>query len=242
MKSDQESEPPAKEGGMQQKRSAKRSSRILVLVLIGGILIAGSYPVWLRMAERVARAERAHESAKTPSGKRAQAFFDEAATTSEGGGRLLLSKYAEGLEALGEAPLDPKTDANRECYRFTWLRTFHRPVVFRVDVKGDGAASLTIKVADGAGGYEWGKVVRNETKALDKTVAGKLKAQAQKILKSDLYEKTGGFDGSHWLVEVLMNGRYHVVCRWSPTEGDVRNMGQLLIDQAPAEDDFTPVY
>lgn len=219
------------------------SRRLLVLILAGAFLIAGAYPAWLAVAEREAKKERARERATDPDGKRAEAFFGKIATMSDDRDMLLMSRFAVCLEALGESSLESrKANASQECYRFTWLRSFHRPVVFRAELKNNAESRLTIKVADGAGGYELGKVIRNETQSLDKTVAEKLRARAQKILKLEPYEKWHGLDGSFWLMEVLVSGHYHVVYRWTPKEGDMQSMGQLLIEQAPASPDFAPVY
>lgn len=217
--------------------------RPLALVIIGAILIAGSYPIWVSVAERAAKADRARQRAKTPGGERVATFFGKVATLSDDGELWRMSRFAECLEALSEPPLTAKeAQGSQACYRFTWLRTFHRPVVFRVEVKRDGSATYQVKVADGAGGYEWGKVVRNETKVIDPALAATFKAQAQKLLKLEPYEKSRGLDGASWLIEVRMDGRYHAVSRWSPSDGEFQKMGQLFIDQAPAGTDFTPAY
>ena len=38
-------------------------------------------------------------------------------------------------------------------------------------------------------------------------------------------ERTDGVDGAQWLVEGIKDGRYHLVDRWSPTDGPVRQSG-----------------
>ena len=45
-----------------------------------------------------------------------------------------------------------------------------------------------------------------------------------------------GLDGSHWILEALNNGYYHIVDRWSPEGGPTREMGERLLELA----DYTP--
>jgi hypothetical protein len=69
--------------------------------------------------------------------------------------------YSSQLKALEEQPFYSKDPPKETAvYRFTWLRTFHRPVALRLDVKPDGSGRFVIKVCDGAGGYEPGKLVK----------------------------------------------------------------------------------
>src|ERR1700754_2651077 len=48
--------------------------------------------------------------------------------------------YAEHLRAAGEGPL---SDMPGPTLRFTWLRTFHAPVVIRVGPAANGGLTLT---------------------------------------------------------------------------------------------------
>jgi hypothetical protein len=153
--------------------------------------------------------------------------------------------YSSQLKALQEAPLyAEKIDAKTECYRFTWLRTFHHPVVFRVDVQADGTAQFTIKVADGAGGYEPGKLVRNEKRAWDERMVKMIRSRflGEKFFEIPAFEEGRlGCDGSEWILECVRDGKYHIVSRWSPESGPVHTLGFQLIEIAIAGD-FTPIY
>lgn len=154
------------------------------------------------------------------------------------------SWFSSQLKALKEPPLfTPNPSKDMECYRFTWLRTFHRPVILRVDVTKKGEAIFTIKVADGAGGYEPGKLMRNEKKPLDERALKKLKAliEHSEFFGLPSYEETSGLDGSEWIVEVVAGGRYHIVSRGTPSDGPVHQIGIHLIELAIGGD-FTPIY
>lgn len=67
------------------------------------------------------------------------------------------SWYSKMLFALKE-PILKDYKADKEIYRFTWLRTFNHPVVIRLEKQGN-AVRLFSKVSDGAGGYEPGNII-----------------------------------------------------------------------------------
>jgi hypothetical protein len=176
---------------------------------------------------------------------RAQDYFPEAAFSERKDlHRLASSWYSSQLKALDEPPLFARRSyKNVECYRFTWLRTFHRPVVLRVDIKQSGDATFTIKVASGKGGYEPGKLVREVRKPLAEPALTKLRSTVLDAKFFSLPTAGGdeGLDGSRWIVEVVRGGRYHVVSRWTPQDGPVHQIGSQLIELATG-DDLVPVY
>ena len=129
--------------------------------------------------------------------------------------------YSKPLSDIGQPPLcSEAVGAHNESYRFMWVPTFEHPAFLRVDIDSDGAATLLTHVWSGAGGYEWGKSVKN---------ARKLTPEEQ----SDLFETLAdlGFwtlpsqvdrppnvvvlDGTEWLIEGVKDGKCHVVSRYS---------------------------
>ena len=50
-----------------------------------------------------------------------------------------------------------------KIYRFTWLRSFHKPIVIGIENAND-TITLYWKVTDGAGGYEPENMVNNKSK------------------------------------------------------------------------------
>ena len=85
------------------------------------------------------------------------------------------------LRALSEPSLFQRSKgSSAESYRFVWLRTFHHPVIVRVDIQADGGAELTTKVSNGAGGYEPGKLVENTSRPLTRRQTEKFLATIQK--------------------------------------------------------------
>jgi hypothetical protein len=142
--------------------------------------------------------------------------------------------YADQLHAAGERALCA-TGAS-EAYRFTWLRSFHHPIVVRAERLGDGYL-LTAKQLDGAGGYKPGKLMVNRTSALSTDEWAHLTALVDSVgfwTAGPQPREQIGLDGAQWIVEGVAEHRYHTVDRWSPPEGDrgVRRLGLFMLQLA----------
>ncbi len=142
--------------------------------------------------------------------------------------QFIRHRYSKHLSAMGEPSISCGQPG--DAYRFTWLRTFHHPVVVRVSGMGNHAIVQAVEL-DGAGGYEPGKVLRRIEKTLSAGEFEKLKssfstAEFGSMLTS---EKREGLDGSEWIVEMSDNGKYHLVVRWSPDTGPIRDIGSRFL-------------
>ncbi|CAL2101779.1 conserved protein of unknown function [Tenacibaculum sp. 190130A14a] len=125
--------------------------------------------------------------------------------------------YSNHLKAM-EEPILFDNSSITNSFRFTWLRTFHNPIIVRLDNK-NGQIFLTWKVCDGAGGYEPGKVIINVQKELPLEKW----TEFQKIISSinfwdtpTILDEFPGHDGSQWILEGVTEKQYHVVDRWTP--------------------------
>lgn len=141
--------------------------------------------------------------------------------------------YSTHLKALSEPSLfQLAQNPTYESYRFVWLRTFHHPVIVRLDLRTDGIVDLTLKVSNGAGGYKPGRVIQNLSRPLTREETNMFFAKLEKVnfwnLPSYENEGTEGEDGSQWIIEGVRNGKYHVVDRWTPGGGPVRELGITL--------------
>ncbi len=134
------------------------------------------------------------------------------------GAVFTINWYSGHLKALEEPVLIDSSDT--KVFRFIWLRTFNHPVVVRVENSND-SITLYWKESDGAGGYEPGKIIVNESKKLT------LKEWEEIVNKLDSIDFWGlpsiekeilGTDGAQWILEGKENGKYHVVDRWSGGE------------------------
>jgi hypothetical protein len=143
--------------------------------------------------------------------------------------------FSKHLAALEEAAVDSlKSDWDgRESYRFLWLRTFDRPMAIRIDHDKDGT-TLTVKEADGKGGYAPGKLSRHETYALTEDQWASVSAAIQRcqfwemptnpVTKIDLGGGVmmcrGGSDGAMWILEASKESAYHIVARNTPIDDE----------------------
>jgi hypothetical protein len=111
-----------------------------------------------------------------------------------------------------------------EIYRFTYLPTFDKPCLFRLDVLSKETGTLTIKRLSGKGGYELGKLELNKTIPLK----GKpFKSLLTKLQNPKVWKPYGdhpenaqfhiGFDGETWTLEGLRDGLKNNTKVWSPS-------------------------
>ena len=137
--------------------------------------------------------------------------------------------YSEHLYAMKE-PLLFNRKIDREIYRFTWLRTFDKPMTFRFEKK-DNRFILYWKVLNGAGGYEPGEIEIERLKILTEKEWTEF---TQLIGKADFWNmnlgrSSIGTDGSEWIMEGFNQSDYRAVSVWSPSKGNFYNACDYLI-------------
>ncbi len=141
--------------------------------------------------------------------------------------------YSKDLKALQEPSLfQLAKNPSLESYRFVWLRTFHHPVIVRLNLRSDGTGDLTTKVSSGAGGYAPGHVIENKSRPVTREEVEKFLARVRQgqfwDLPSHESPDAAGLDGSQWIIEGVKEGKYHVVDRWTPGKGPVHELGLIL--------------
>lgn len=126
--------------------------------------------------------------------------------------------YGGQLKAMGEPVLHTLVlPADAEVYRFTWLRTFHRPIAVRVERRGEIARLIAIEL-DGAGGYAPGKPARRVDRALSQAEWAGFRRAVERAgfwTLSPTSEHWGA-DGAQWILEGRTPKGYHVAVRWTP--------------------------
>lgn len=142
---------------------------------------------------------------------------------------LVVNWYSEHLHAMKE-PLLFNRKVEKEVYRFTWLRTFDKPMTFRVE-KWNDRHILYWKVLDGAGGYEPGNLTVNKLKFLTKKQWATFINLLDKanFWQMRLGRASIGNDGAEWILEGLSQTDYRVVSVWTPKGGDFYNACRFLI-------------
>ena len=148
--------------------------------------------------------------------------------------------YGGQLKALRERPLCCVQLSAARVVRFLWLRSFHHPVVIRLNELPDGRWRMTVKIGSGAGGYAPRRQLR-ESQHICRAdeVATVLALFDPKSpfwsMPSDEPVSTDGaieevhVDGAQWIVEARDNTRYHWVDRFSPESGPIREFGMHLM-------------
>ncbi|MFD0976757.1 hypothetical protein ACFQ1G_08145 [Salinimicrobium gaetbulicola] len=142
---------------------------------------------------------------------------------------FVVNWYSNHLHAMKE-PLLFNRKIDKEIYRFTWLRTFDKPMTFRFEKINDRYI-LYWKVLSGAGGYEPGKIEIEQLKILTEkewTKFTQLVAKAD-FWKMELGRSSIGTDGSEWIMEGVNQTDYRVVSVWSPGKGNFYNACDYLI-------------
>jgi hypothetical protein len=127
-------------------------------------------------------------------------------------------------EKFRDARAFPEIAAADEIYRFFWLRTFHHPVMIRLSRKGDDKY-LVVKQTDGRGGYEFGKLIVNETRKLKDSEWCEF---IRRLDEADFWSKKkidlSGLanDGAFWNIEGVREQRYYLSGEQSPDTGKFR--------------------
>ena len=133
--------------------------------------------------------------------------------------------YSGQLRAMNESPMYSPDHRRLESYRFLWLRSFHHPVAVRIWKCGTDRC-ISVKEADGAGGYEPGRLIVNHTRILATAEWDEFMRRLEEACYWNLptREDDRGFDGANWILEGVKGGRYHIVDRWSPQSGSYREL------------------
>ena len=149
--------------------------------------------------------------------------------------------YSKQLRAMNERPWSGGAKG-QHGYRLTWLRTFHHPMVFRLDIAPDGTAELHIKVTSGASGYDPGVLTVNKTINLSRTQTDIILTGLEQIKFWTMasHMESTGLDGAQWIAEGVKAARYHVVDRWSP-EGSAFQFWALSL-MGLSGMDIEPIY
>ncbi len=97
---------------------------------------------------------------------------------------------------------------------------------------------MNVKQLDGAGGYEPGKLITNQTDPLTKDQWSAFTRRLDRACYWSLpsmSEEIEGNDGAQWILEGRRDGRYHVVDRWSPNGGVFRDACLYLLTLSKIE-------
>ncbi|MFT3679689.1 MAG: hypothetical protein QM791_05425 [Ferruginibacter sp.] len=138
--------------------------------------------------------------------------------------------YSNPLK-IGNEPILYNRKGKGEIYRFTWLRSFHMPVIIRVH-KSKNEFLLTAKLIQ-EGYYDIPEaIITNSTKEISYFKWQKFKELLSKANFHNLPVEDNsdvGTDGAQWIMEVYENGEYHFITRWSPGNSDFGKACKYLL-------------
>jgi hypothetical protein len=144
--------------------------------------------------------------------------------------RLLLNWYSRGLRRMNEPTLTCRTIVG-ETYRILVVPTYGSTTIVRVNVVKN-ASSVTVAKVAGNGGFSIGGLFYWSNRAIGRQIA----ADVSTAFDSNAFwslptrdDREYGRDGFHWIIEARVGQRYNVVDRWSPKQGPVHELGQLLL-------------
>ena len=144
--------------------------------------------------------------------------------------------YGNHLAAMEEPSLlELAHNPEAHVYRFLWLRTFHQPIAVRLMVEAGEKGMLVSKRLDGAGGYEPGNLVVNETRPISAKQVENWLSRLDDMrywTMPTVEEGSVGVDGAQWIIEGVRNGKYHLVDRWNPDTGAFRDACLWLLSLA----------
>ncbi|MEH6677790.1 hypothetical protein [Phenylobacterium sp.] len=160
-------------------------------------------------------------------------------------GEMEVAWYSSHLSAAGEPSLleavNPEAPT-QDVYRFTWLRSFDKPIVIRIEQAKSGALLMTASRLSGMGGYEPGSVEARIVRGLSQDEANQFRRALSVAngLRLRAVSCDWGFDGAQWIFEGVDRGRYRYVERWTPDRGSVRALGLVMLSFTGWE--IEPVY
>lgn len=162
-----------------------------------------------------------------------------------GADTLRVNWFGNALAAMGEPRLPGYPG---EVLRFLWLRTFHRPMVVRLEWRPDGCL-VVLGMLEGRAGEALGAVRKRDSTVttVDRCDAVRATLHAAGFARATLPPNARKRDGSEWVFERQGRDGYHVVVRWSPELSDASRpfaaAGRAFLDLAAwdqAPDD--PIY
>lgn len=142
--------------------------------------------------------------------------------------------YSKHLYTLGEPVLYNKTKQKKNIIRFTHLGTWSNPFSYRLEQKGE-KVSITFNKTKGLGGYDAGKRVKHDKKKIPIEKWDHIVSKMDSINFWDVetHGKYMVLDGEEWILEALIDGRYHFITRNSPDVYNEKEYAELckLIEQ-----------
>lgn len=138
------------------------------------------------------------------------------------------SWYSKHLNSLKEPIIYNQTNKGLKIIRFTHLGTWSNPKSFRIENK-NGDITGTYNRTKGLGGYQAGRRVEHEQKKLSQSNWNRIVSEIESggYWSIDTHDPNMILEGEEWILEVLIEDKYHVVTRNSPDVYDRKDYADL---------------
>lgn len=125
--------------------------------------------------------------------------------------------YSKHLKSLKEPILYKMRNENKSIIRFTHLGTWSNPFSYRIE-NNNGQITLTHSKTNGLGGYDAGRRTKYEQKIIKSETWDKISEKIDSVdfWNIETHDPNMVLDGAEWILEVMIDGRYHFVTRNSP--------------------------
>jgi hypothetical protein len=122
--------------------------------------------------------------------------------------------YSRDLYALEEKPLWPVAGGNERIYRITVLAAFSGPETVILRVLADGSGQIKFRTADLSNPHPG--ISKESTVNPERITEFTSKLDHLQFWQLPAEVPQRGYDGAEWILEVVQDGKYHVVLRWCP--------------------------
>lgn len=119
----------------------------------------------------------------------------------------------------------------KQKFRFLYLRSLHHSILFNLEKAGDDYL-FTYKELE----YKQGVIGSQHIKSYSKKISKKKWEEFLQLIEkanfweTQTYEEIYGTDGTDWIIEGCMNGKYNVVRRWCPGNSNFAKCGLFLLE------------
>ncbi|MCI3935831.1 hypothetical protein MQX03_01370 [Chryseobacterium aahli] len=136
--------------------------------------------------------------------------------------------YSKHLNSLNEVPLFDKKNENLKIVRYTNLGTWSNPFVYKMENRNE-EIFLTYSQSDGLGGYQTGKIVKEYTKKINAEKWNRFISKSNDVNFWNIgtHDPKIVLDGEEWILEILIDGKYHLVTRNSPKNNGDSEFAEL---------------
>ena len=136
--------------------------------------------------------------------------------------------YSKHLNSMKEPTIFDRKNQNLKIIRFTNLGTWANPFAYRIE-KFNDKVILTYSKTNGLGGYQTGKRTKFFTKEISIKKWNEIISKMNEIDFWNIPTQDPNFinDGTEWILEVLLDGKYHLVTRNSPDHYDGKKYAEL---------------